>query len=140
LIYVLDTNIFIAALNGNSEVLGRLDTLAPEDIILCAPVLAELEYGAYFSAREQDNLAKIAILAGQTRFQPFDGTVAHVFARMKADLRRLGLLKADFDLSIAATARSLGATLVSDDRAFHDNPIPELALENWLMPTRSNLP
>jgi len=56
LTYVLDTNIFIAGLNGNVAVLRRLDALNPEDIVLCAPVLAELEYGACFSVRKETNL------------------------------------------------------------------------------------
>ena len=131
--YVLDTNIFIAALNGNVAVLRRLDALNPEDIVLCAPVLAELEYGACFSARKQDNLAKIKILSGRTRFRAFDEVAARRFGILKADLRRRGSLKADFDLSIAAIAFDLEATLVSDDRAFHDDPIPDLKVENWLV-------
>jgi tRNA(fMet)-specific endonuclease VapC len=133
LTYVLDTNIFIAALNGNIGVLRRLAALNLEDIVLCAPVLAELEYGACFSARKQDNLTKIKTLSGRTRFRAFDDVVARRFGTLKADLRRLGLLKADFDLSIAATAFVLEATLVSDDRAFHDDPIPDLKVENWLI-------
>jgi len=48
-------------------------------------------------------------------------------------MRRRGELKADFDLSIAAIAFDLDATLVSDDRAFHENPIPGLRVENWLL-------
>ena len=131
--FVLDTNIFIAGLNGNASVLRRLDALNPEDLVLCAPVLAELEYGACFSARKEENLAKIQTLSGRTRFQAFDDVVAHRFGTLKADLRRLGALKADFDLSIAAIAFHLEATLVSDDRAFHDDPIPGLKVENWLI-------
>jgi tRNA(fMet)-specific endonuclease VapC len=132
LTYVLDTNIFIAALNGNVGVLKRLDVLSPEDIVLCAPVLAELEYGACFSSRKQENLAKIKILSGWARFRAFDDVAARRFGTLKADLRRRGELKADFDLSIAAIAFDLEATLVSDDRAFHENPIPDLEVENWL--------
>ncbi len=30
-------------------------------------------------------------------------------------------------------AFDLEATLVSDDRAFHDDPIPDLKVENWLI-------
>jgi len=36
-------------------------------------------------------------------------------------------------MSIAAIAFDLEATLVSDDRAFHEDPIPGLAIENWLL-------
>ena len=113
--------------------LRRLDALAPESIILCAPVLAELEYGARSSNRTETNLGKIQRLSGQTRFQVFGDEAAQCFGTLKAELRRRGKLKADFDLSIAATAFHLGATLVSDDRAFHEDPIPGLDVENWLM-------
>ena len=130
--YVLDSNIFIAGLNGNAAVLRRLDALNPEDIILCAPVLAELEYGARFSGQEEKNLSKIKSLSSRTRFQVFGDAAARRFGILKADLRRRGALKADFDLSIAATAFDLEATLVSDDHAFHDDPIPGLEVENWL--------
>jgi tRNA(fMet)-specific endonuclease VapC len=133
LTYVLDTNTFIAGLNGNATVLLRLDALHPEEIILCAPVLAELEYGARFSSQEQRNLDKIKALSGRVRFQVFGDTAARRFGILKAELRRRGALKADFDLSIAAIAFDLEATLVSDDRAFHDDPIPSLEVENWLM-------
>lgn len=133
MIFVLDTNIFIAGLNGNASVLRRLDALNPEDVVLCAPVLAELEYGARFSGREKANLDKIKRLASRTRFQVFGDAAARRFGTLKAELRRLGALKADFDLSIAAIAFDLEATLVSDDRAFHDDPIPDLKIENWLM-------
>jgi tRNA(fMet)-specific endonuclease VapC len=133
LIYVLDTNIFIAGLNGVGTVLRRLDELNPEEIVLCAPVLAELEFGARFSGREEDNLDKIKILSSRTRFQVFGEAAARRFGILKAELRRRGAPKADFDLSIAAIAFALEATLVSDDRAFHDDPIPGLEVENWLM-------
>jgi tRNA(fMet)-specific endonuclease VapC len=133
LTYVLDTNVFIAGLNGNASVLRRLDALKPEDIVLCAPVLAELEYGARFSARVGANLEKIKTLSSRVRFQVFDDRAARRFGALKAELRRHGTPKADFDLSIAAIAFDLEATLVSDDRAFHDNPIPGLDVENWLI-------
>lgn len=132
MIFVLDANIFFAALNGNIGVLRRLDTLSSDDIVLCAPVLAELNYGAFYSARKEVNLSRIETLSDRTRFQAFDEAAARRFGNLKADLRRQGALKADFDLSIAAIAFDLEATLVSDDRAFHENPIPGLRVENWL--------
>jgi tRNA(fMet)-specific endonuclease VapC len=132
LTHVLDTNIVIASLNGNPEVLRRLGDLDLDDVILCAPVLAELEYGACLSARRQENLSKIRALASRMRFQPFGASAAQRYGELKAVLRRRGLVKSEFDLSIAAIALDLGATLVSDDHAFHDGSIADLAVENWL--------
>jgi hypothetical protein len=36
---------------------------------------------------------------------------------------------------LTAIAFDLEAILVSDDRAFHDDPIPDLAIESWLLGT-----
>lgn len=43
--YLLDSNIIIAGLNGDPLVLARLSELSPDAVILCAPVLGELQYG-----------------------------------------------------------------------------------------------
>lgn len=131
--HVLDSNIVIASLNGNPAVLRRLGDLAFDDAILCAPVLAELEYGACLSARKQENLSKIRALANRMRFHPFDASAAQLYGELKAALRLRGLAKSEFDLSIAAIALDLRATLVSDDHAFHDGSIEGLAVENWLI-------
>jgi len=78
-------------------------------------------------------LKALAPTAHWMRFQVFGDAAARRFGTLKAELRRRGTPKADFDLSIAAIAFDLEATLVSDDRAFHEDPIPSLAVENWLL-------
>ena len=120
--YVLDTNTFIARLNGNAYIASRLRGLETNDVILCAPVLAELQYGACYSARRSSNLERLHRLAQGLRR----------YGELKASLRRQGVTKSDFDLSIAALALDLGAILVSDDHAFFDGSIPGLQAENWL--------
>lgn len=106
-----------------------------DEVILCAPVLAELEYGFCKSTRKRENLARLRSLAAKARFQEFDAEAARKFGELKASLRRRGRIKADFDLAIAAIALKLGAILVSDDRAFHDGSIEGIRIENWLAPT-----
>ncbi|HYO15707.1 MAG TPA: PIN domain-containing protein [Thermoanaerobaculia bacterium] len=132
MIRVLDTNTFIASLNGNAKVLRRLDALLPEDVILCAPVLAELVYGARCSAREAENLGKLEELLARTRFQEFSLGAAFRFGELKASLRKRGRTKDDFDLAIAAVALDLKAVLVSNDTDFHDGAITGIQVENWL--------
>lgn len=131
---LLDTNTFIARLNGDERVATRLHAFDPEEIVLCAPVLAELQYGAEFSDRRDSNLERIAALAEGLSQAPFDAFSALHFARIKADLRRRGISKSDFDLAIVAIALSLDAVLVSNDRALLDGSIPDLKFENWLAP------
>ena len=131
--YVLDANTIIAAFNGASGVAERLEPLAPRQIILCAPVLAELEFGAHLSNRRQANLARIENLITSTRYEPFDLRASRLFGKVKADLRKRGITKSDFDLAIAMIAIATDAVLVSDDHAFHDGSIPGLKVENWLV-------
>jgi tRNA(fMet)-specific endonuclease VapC len=121
-----------AGLNGNFKVLSRLDRLAPEEVLLCAPVLAELDFGARCSVRKEENLQRVDRLIAGTRFVPFDLETARRFGQLKSALRRRGLMISDFDLTIAATALCQRSVLVSDDHAFHNRPIEGLTAENWL--------
>lgn len=131
--YLLDSNIVIAGLNGDPMVLDRLAEMTPDDAILCAPVMAELEFGARCSDRTEDNLERVRRLASSMRVEPFGRTASQVFGQIKAPLRRMGLQKSDFDLAIASIALDVGGILVTDDRALHDGSIPELRVENWLV-------
>ncbi|HEX2224070.1 MAG TPA: PIN domain-containing protein [Thermoanaerobaculia bacterium] len=130
--YLLDTNTVIARLNGHQLVAGRLRRLSPESAILCAPVLAELEFGANASARKEENLERLRLLSSAMRFVSFGQHAAERFGQIKSSLRRRGIAKSDFDLAIASIALEIGATVVSEDRAFHDGSIAGLAAENWL--------
>lgn len=130
--YLLDSNTFIAGLNGDLKVLSRLDRLAPEEVLLCAPVLAELEFGARCSVKREENLQRIDRLISGTRFVPLDLEAARRFGQLKSELRRRGLMMSDFDLTVAAIALSQRSVLVSDDHAFHDRVLEDLAVENWL--------
>ncbi len=133
--FVLDANTVIARLNGDQQVSERLRQLKTEDVVLCAPVLAELEFGAWNSRRREQNLERLHHLAGGMRFEDFGFGAARHFGRLKAHLRRQGVSKSDFDLAIAAIALDLEAVLVSDDRAFFDGSIDGLRVENWLQDT-----
>lgn len=130
--FLLDTNTVIASLNGHEAVGERLRMLAPEQALLCAPVLAELTFGAMVSARREQNLERLRRLASITDIIPFDEDAAYRFGQLKAQLRTRGITKTDFDLAIAAIALECEATLVSNDHAFHDKTIEGLQVEDWL--------
>ncbi|WP_242541269.1 type II toxin-antitoxin system VapC family toxin [Phormidium pseudopriestleyi] len=56
--YLLDTNVCIRVLNNTSPaVASRLAQQQAEDIYLCTVVQMELYYGAYRSAKIQENVA-----------------------------------------------------------------------------------
>jgi predicted nucleic acid-binding protein len=52
---------------------------------------------------------------------------------IKAELRKLGRAKSDFDLAIARIALAHGARLVTHDAALLDGSIDGLVVEDWLL-------
>jgi tRNA(fMet)-specific endonuclease VapC len=138
--YALDTNIVIAALNGVPPIPTRLADLQPADIVLPAPVIAELYFGAHASSRVRENIARIDRLLALFGMQPFGEAAARRFAEVKAELRRGGQARSDFDLAIASIAIVHGATLVTHDTALLDGSITGLVVEDWLAPHPGPLP
>jgi tRNA(fMet)-specific endonuclease VapC len=122
-LYLLDTNILIAALKGHAAVRQRLENTPLDGLRLSAIVLGELEFGAEKSAQVERNRRRLAEL---TQRLPV----------VRAALERAGVPIGANDLWIAAQALQIGAVLVSDNqREFRR--VPDLLLENGLEPARS---
>jgi tRNA(fMet)-specific endonuclease VapC len=130
--YALDTNAVVAALNGVPPVPTKLATLQASDIVLPAPVIAELYFGARASSRVRENVARVDRLLALFGVQPFDEAAARRFAEIKAELRKAGRAKSDFDLAIASIALVHDATLITHDAALLDGSIIGLLVEDWL--------
>lgn len=130
--YALDTNAVVAALNGVPPVPVKLAALPATDIVLPAPVVAELYFGARASGRVRENVARIDRLLTLFDLLPFDEAAARKFAEIKSELRKAGRAKSDFDLAIASIAMARGATLVTHDGALLDGSIVGLTAEDWL--------
>jgi tRNA(fMet)-specific endonuclease VapC len=132
-IWLLDTNIIIHALNGVGKVRDRLNAAQDSDRILTSTiVVAELVYGAECSTRREENRRSIQQKLSQIEVIPVTPAIADRFGVVKAQLRSRGRLKADFDLMIAATALELGATLVTDDGPLLGCDIAGLLVDNWV--------
>lgn len=132
--YALDTNAVVAALNGIPSVKAKLAALQATDILLPAPVVAELFFGARASNRVRENVARVDQLVALFGLQSFDEAAVRRFAEIKAELRKVGRAKSDFDLAIASIALVHGATLVTHDAALLDGSIAGLLVEDWLAP------
>lgn len=135
--YALNTNAVVAALNGVPPVPSRLVALQPTDIVLPAPAIAELYFGARASGRVRENVARIDRLLTLFELLPFDEAAARKFAELKSELRKVGRAKSDFDLAIASIAVVRGATLVTHDAALLDESIVGLTAEDWLVDSQA---
>lgn len=84
--YLLDTNICIAFFNNHPVVVEKIRTIGLENLLLCAPVKAELWYGACKSERIAAN--KRVLEAFFTRFSSlaFDDEIIEEYGKIRAAL------------------------------------------------------
>lgn len=132
--FMLDTNIVIAALNDRPAVVG--DVIAAQiqagaEITLSSIVVFELCFGIAKSNQQSRSRERLEhFLARMTATLPFDDDDAAVAAEVRADLARIGRPIGPYDVLIAGQALRHGATLVTaNTREFRR--IKGLKIENW---------
>jgi tRNA(fMet)-specific endonuclease VapC len=128
--YLLDTDTCIYWLRGHTPVRDRLLQVGHELVSISVITLAELQYGAAVSSRAEANRQAIHQFTTDIPVIGIDPAVATLFGSIKSELRKQGALLEDFDLLIAATARTHDLTLVTNNDN-HFRRIPDLRLENW---------
>lgn len=135
ILYILDTNVLIAALKGQPEVKQRLESVPLSVMRLSAIVLGELEFGAQKSIHSERNRARLAALAQRLPLVGVDYATTRHYGQIRALLERQGTPIGANDTWIAAQALAIEATLVTDnEREF--SRVPGLVLENWLRDVR----
>ena len=130
--FMLDTNIIAYAKNNRPEsVLQRLTQYRPEDLCISAITMAELEFGVCNSSRPDQNRMALLLFLSRISVIPFDADAAREYGMIRADLTKKGTLIGANDLLIAAHARSLGLTLVTNNTREFDR-VENLRVENWV--------
>jgi tRNA(fMet)-specific endonuclease VapC len=124
---LLDTNIVIALLEGDAEVLSNLD-LASE-VFLSAVVVGELFFGAAKSGRPAENAARVERFAAGRSILPCDLNVARAYGAVRQHLREKGRPIPENDIWIAATATCHELVLVTRDQHFRD--VDGLTVSRW---------
>jgi predicted nucleic acid-binding protein len=116
---VLDTSVFIAG-----EQVRPIDVLRlPELGAVSAVILAELELGVHLAATDEARAVRLRTLRSvqQTYVAlPIDEAVASAFAELVAIARRAGRRPKVQDTWIAATARTHGAAVYTQDADFDE--------------------
>ena len=130
--FMLDTNIIAYAKNNRPEsVLRRLKQYQPEDMCISAITMAELEFGVCNSSRPDQNRLALLLFLSRIAVLPFDAEAAREYGDIRADLTKKGTLIGANDLLIAAHARSLGLTLITNNTREFDR-VENLRVENWV--------
>jgi tRNA(fMet)-specific endonuclease VapC len=128
---MLDTDICSYIMKrSNDAVLKRLIALPVHDVCISVITKSELLFGVEVSPRRrQDETALNAFLNYVDALDFPDHASLH-YAQIRAHLRKLGAMIGANDLFIAAHARSLGLTLVTNNTGEFSR-VPRLVIENW---------
>lgn len=97
-------------------------------LALCAPVRAELWYGACKSEQPERNRERVARFCADILCLPFDDAAAQRCGELRVELARSPI--GPYDLQIAAIALVHGLILVSNNTGEFGR-VPGLAVEDW---------
>lgn len=134
MIWLLDTNTLISFANrerGFERIARRMAGRSPGEVRMSSITLSELEWGVENSRHREQNRAALDDLVALIRVDPYPPQAARHFAQLKSALKEKGRQTKPYDLLIGAHARSLDATLVTND-IDHFRHMPGLRLANWL--------
>jgi tRNA(fMet)-specific endonuclease VapC len=130
--YLLDTNVLSDLLrNPGGRAARRLAVVGEPAVCTSIVVACELRYGA--AKRGSPRLTeRVDVLLASLEVLPLDKDSDRCYADIRSHLDRAGKPIGPNDLLIAAHARSLDLTVVTDN-VDEFARVPGLAAENWLL-------
>ncbi len=135
-VYMLDTDRSSYIMKrSHDSVLRRLQKVPVGDVCISAITKSELMYGVQASPRRQQDQAALDAYLRHVVVLDYPDQAALHYAQIRADLKLRGTMIGANDLLIAAHARCLGLTLVTNNtREF--GRVQRLDIENWTKPSR----
>ncbi len=129
--YLLDTDVCIYLIKKRpSSVLEKLHACHAGDVGVSAVTVAELRYGASKSQRPKQNHEALDQFLAPFDLVAFDNGAAVTYGEIRAHLEKTGDPIGPLDMLIAAQARNLGVTLVTNNvREFRK--VKGLKIEAW---------
>ena len=128
--YILDTNTLISYFKGQGQVAQNIANVSPQEIDISAIVLFELQVGIAKSTSPAKRTQQLQQLLSRVNLVPFDRDSAIAAATIRAQLEEQGTPIGPIDVSIAGTAASLQATLLTHNvKEF--SRVSGLAIADW---------
>lgn len=132
--YMLDTDTCSYVMKrSHPMVLKRLQAIPVSSVCMSVITKAELFYGIEVSPRRAQDAAALAAFFSYVEAVDFTEEAARHYGEIRADLKQRGALIGANDLFIAAHARSLRVTLVTNNTLEFER-VSGLAIENWTLP------
>jgi len=128
---LLDTNICIYIINQRPpSILERFKGFSAGGVGVSSVVAAELAFGVQKTESIRNRQALELFLAPLT-VAPFDAGCVWAYAKLRAQLEKLGQPIGSLDTMIAAQALALDLPLVTNNQK-EFSCVPGLRLENWV--------
>lgn len=130
--YMLDTNICIYCIKHKPiEVFSRLQKCIDDDVCISVITYCELLHGIEKSKAIEKNKLALNLLLSNIDILSFDDLAAEQYGKIRANLENKGTPIGTLDTMIAAHAKSLDCTLVTNNiKEF--KRVDNLKLENWV--------
>ena len=128
--YLLDTNIVIFTMKNRPELVKTRFIQHKGRMAISTVTLGELVYGGERSQYVEQNLNDIEEMIAKLELLPFNDSAAYHFGQIRAVLYRKGRPIGPYDMMLAAQARAVGLTLVTNNRKEFEQ-VPGLLIEDW---------
>jgi tRNA(fMet)-specific endonuclease VapC len=131
--YLLDTNVCIAVINGTPrDVCERFDSVAELGVDMCVSCVSvfELSYGVEKSTRRENNGTQLRTFLGGAIVLPFERLDAGWAGELRQLLERRGTPIGPYDTLIAGQALARGLVLVTHNLGEFGR-VPGLRVEDW---------
>lgn len=133
--HMFDTDTCISLLDGREpirqqKILAHLESLRQAELCLSAVTVSELVFGVENSRLRKANLEALDTFMLDFVVIPFDEMAAREAGRVRAELEKKGQRIGAMDTLIAAHARCLGLTIVTNNVGEFSR-IKGLEVENW---------
>lgn len=130
MLFMLDTAMCIYVIkNHPPAVIRKMKQFSLCELVISSITVCELEYGASKSCNPEKNRQTLVKFLTPFEVHSFDETAAFHYGEIRAHLERSG--KPTMDMLIAAHARSLSLTLVTNNLREFER-VPGLRTENWV--------
>ncbi|AYQ56398.1 putative nucleic acid-binding protein [Bathymodiolus thermophilus thioautotrophic gill symbiont] len=130
---MLDTNIISYLIKSHDEMLVRkFEVVSQYDLVVISSIsVAELRYGV--KKKQSKNLETVVNnFLHPLEQKDFDESSAIIYGDIRVDLEKRGRVIGALDMLIAAHAKSLGATIVTNNTKEFDRVVG-LKVENWVV-------
>ena len=128
---IIDTNVMVALLKGSSEAVEKMRELIDKNghVAITIITVYELLKGAYLSSKRQENLMDVRQAISNIQVLDLSPDACEEASNIYCELEKSGKLISEFDILIAAIAKTNGEAILTRDNHFRS--VKGIELIKW---------